>query len=93
MSAVGRAASRERLASLTSTLGAGVLGAGIGVAAAGLLEGLVVPLLLVRLVMHGWGMADAHALGSRQDRPAWSAILYWACWLALLAIAAYALAS
>lgn len=84
----GQSGSRASLANLTSTVGAGVLGAGIGVVAADLLRGAGVALLVVGAIMHGWGMADRHRLDRDAPRPLWSAALYWLCWAALAMIAA-----
>ena len=79
---------RLRLAELSSSLGAGVLGVGLGVLLAAYLGGLGVAILIVGLVLHAWGMTDKHALERRagERRPAWSTALYWICWLALGAL-------
>ena len=86
------AARRLRLAELTSGLGAGVLGLGIGILAADYLRGLGLPLLLSGLLLHGWGMADKQKLErtAGADRPWWSTLAYWMCWLFLVALAIYA---
>ena len=85
-----RLASRLKLAELTSSLGAGVLGAGIGVLLAAWLGGLALPILAIGLVMHAWGMRDKHALEAGTPQPAWASVLYWACWLILAGLALYA---
>lgn len=87
-----RLASRLKLAELTSSLGAGVLGAGIGVLLATWLDGLALPILAVGLLLHAWGMRDKHALEAGVVQPVWSSALYWACWLILAALALYAIA-
>ncbi len=87
-----RLASRLKLAELTSSLGAGVLGAGIGVLLATWLDGLAVPILAVGLLLHAWGMRDKHTLEAGASQPAWASALYWACWLLLGALALYAVA-
>ena len=84
--------SRLKFAELTSSLGAGVLGAGIGVLLATYLGGLGLPILGVGLLLHAWGMRDKHMIEAGGAQPAWSVALYWICWLGLAAIAAYALA-
>ncbi len=58
----GSLARRLRLAELTSGLGAGVLGLGQGVLAAGFLRGLGLPALIAGLLLHVWGMTDRHRL-------------------------------
>lgn len=87
-----RSAERLKLAELTSSLGAGLLGGGIGVLLAGHLAGLGLPVLVLGLVMHAWGMRSKHELEAGAPRPSWSAPLYWACWLALGALALYSIA-
>jgi hypothetical protein len=87
-----RLASRLELAELTLSLGAGVLGAGIGVLLTTWLDGLGLPILAVGLLLHAWGMRDKHALEAGAPQPAWSTALYWACWLILGALALYAIA-
>jgi len=62
---------------LSSSLGAGVLGVGIGDLLAARLGGLGDAILLVGLVHHTWGMTDKHALERRagEVRPACSTAL------------------
>ena len=86
-----RRASRLKLAELTSSLGAGVLGAGIGVLLAAWLGGVALPILATGLAMHAWGMRDKHALEAGAAQPSWATALYWACWLTLGALALYAI--
>ncbi|MDR7402661.1 MAG: hypothetical protein QN155_10590 [Armatimonadota bacterium] len=87
-------ARRLRLAELTSGLGAGVLGLGIGVLFGGLLGGLGLPILVGGLVMHTRGMADKHRLENARGAPSlwWSTLLYWICWVFLGALAVYVVA-
>ena len=84
-------ARRLRLADLSSSLGAGVLGVGIGVVAAGYLQGLGLPILGAGALLHGWGMADKHRLQAKGGAPGvwWSTLLYWICWAGLAALAVY----
>lgn len=82
---------RLKFAELTSSLGAGVLGAGIGVLLAAYLGGLGVPILVLGLVLHAWGMRDKNVIEAGGVQPRWSIALYWACWLALAGVAVYAL--
>jgi hypothetical protein len=85
-------ASRLKLAELTSSLGAGVLGAGIGILLAGYLGGLGLPVLVLGLVLHAWGMRDKHALEAGAPQVWWSTALYWICWVALAGLVVYAVA-
>ena len=84
-------ANRLRLAELTSGLGAGVLGVGVGVLFASALRTIALPLLVIGLAMHAWGMADKHRLEAQtaESPPWWSAAFYWICWIALLGVAVY----
>jgi hypothetical protein len=83
---------RLRVAELSSSFGAGVLGLGIGVLVASYITGLGWPILVVGLVLHAWGMADKHRIESQQGVPRvwWSTLLYWVCWTAFAAIVVYA---
>lgn len=78
---------RLRLAELTSGVGAVVLGTGLGVLAADRLGRFGLPLLLVGLVAHAWGMFDKHRVERQANAPDvwWEPIAYWACW-GLLAV-------
>lgn len=84
---------RRRVASLTSTTGALLLGLGLGALFPGALgsgDGATA-LVLVGLAMHGWGMLDLRRLdrGGRTGRaPWWADAPYWLCWLALAAVLA-----
>jgi hypothetical protein len=82
---------RLRTADLTSSLGAGVLGLGIGVLLASRLGGLGLPILVIGLLLHAWGMTDKHRIEARRGAANvwWSTLLYWICWGALAALAAY----
>jgi hypothetical protein len=76
-------ASRRKQADLASSAGAGVLGAGLGILLAERLAALAVPLLLVGVALHGWGMLEKRRLEAGMPVPRWSLALYWLCWAAL----------
>jgi hypothetical protein len=84
-------ARRVRLAEITSGLGAGILGLGIGVVIAPYLTGLGLLVVAVGLVLHAWGMADKHRLEAKQGIPEvwWSTFFYWVCWVSLAAVTIY----
>lgn len=86
---------RLKRAEITSTVGAGVLGGGFALLLAELLRRVAVPLLLLGLVMHAWGMYDKDRLDAGVTGPRiwWAEALYWGCWIALLALAAYVTAT
>lgn len=83
--AVDGATARLKRADLASGVGAGLLGFGLGAGTAETVAGLAPAVLLVGLVLHGWGMVAKRAL--ERDRqaaePRWSLVLYRGCWLAL----------
>lgn len=78
-------------ADTTSSIGAGVLGAGLALLVPNRLAAHAVPILLTGLVMHVWGMYDKHRLESRAGaaRLWWAELLYWGCWAGLLALVVY----
>ena len=83
---------RLKQAHLLSSVGALVLGVGIGVIAAPTLGPLAIPIFLLGCISHGWGMIMTHRI-EEMDRYApsnWEAILYWGCWVALGIVAALA---
>ena len=81
-------------AELLSSLGAGVLGAGIALLLAKLLADYAIPILLLGLVSHTVGMTQKHSLEGQDNttRVWWVEALYWFCWIALAALLLYILA-
>ena len=81
------------MAELTSGVGAVVLGIGLGVLLSGPLSGWGVPLLLLGILVHGWGMYDKHCLERAANAPEvwWETALFWLCWV-LLAVGVLAAA-
>ncbi|MCI0488707.1 MAG: hypothetical protein L0229_19125 [Blastocatellia bacterium] len=77
-----------RRAELLSSVGAGVLGAGLALLFAQALAPYSIPILLVGLFAHAWGMFQKHKLESQTaiTRIWWAEALYWACWLALVVL-------
>jgi hypothetical protein len=76
---------RVKKAELLSSLGAGVLGAGIALLLPNQLAPYAIPILLIGLISHAVGMSQKHGL-EQQDQVArirWAEALYWLCWLAL----------
>ena len=82
---------RRKKVELLSTVGAGLLGAGIALLLRRFLEAFAVAILGVGLAMHGWGMYSNRLLeNATKIRPArWQEILYWSCWVALLTLVVY----
>jgi drug/metabolite transporter (DMT)-like permease len=78
-------ASRHKRAELAGSAGAGVLGAGLGALFAQWAAPFAVVLLVLGVLLHGWGMVEKRRLEAGATSPAWSKALYWVCWI-LLAI-------
>ena len=76
-------ASQQKRAELAGAAGAGVLGAGLGVLLAQWAAPYGSPLILVGILMHGWGMLEKHRLEMGAEIPFWSKALYWGCWIFL----------
>ena len=87
----GLAPIRFKRAETTSAIGAGVLGAGVALLFAELLRSYAVPILVLGLVMHSWGMYDKHRLEVNEGavRIWWVEALYWGCWVALAGLLVY----
>jgi hypothetical protein len=77
---------REKLAQLTSSIGAGILGVGIGAMIARPLAGLEGVVIAVGLILHLWGMVDNHRAERGSPQPSWATVTYWACWIGLVAL-------
>lgn len=73
-------------AQLTSAVGAGVLGAGLGVMTSQWLRPYALSILALGIVMHAWGIYDKHRLEAGGLRIWWSELLYWICCGGLLAL-------
>lgn len=78
---------REKLGQLTSSVGAGILGVGIGAMVARPLDGLEPVIIGAGLVLHLWGMIDNHRADAGSPQPWWSTAVYWICWIGLAALA------
>jgi hypothetical protein len=80
-------------AETTSTVGAGVLGAGLALLVADRLAAFALPILFTGLVTHVWGMYDKHRLEGRagESRLWWTEMLYWGCWIGLFVLLVYVL--
>lgn len=91
MSRVNEQYSRGKRARLLSGVGAITLGMGIGLFFSGFLTPYTMPLLLIGLLAHVWGMVYEHKLerASAGVRLGWAELLYWSCWIALLIFSVY----
>ena len=77
---------REKLGQLTSSVGAGIVGVGIGAMVARPLDGLEPVIIGAGLVLHLWGMIDNHRADTGKQQPWWSTAAYWICWIGLAAL-------
>ena len=79
---------KMKWAQLLSTLGAGVLGAGIALLFPNNLAPYAIPILILGLAAHAVGMFQMRGLEQQSKRPrvGWMEALYWLCWLALAAL-------
>lgn len=83
--------SRIKAAELLATLGAAVLGAGVALLLQRWLVRFAVPILIVGLAIHAWGMFQkrrAESAGNVRRAP-WESALYWMCWASLAGLIAY----
>jgi ABC-type phosphate/phosphonate transport system permease subunit len=83
--------SRIKQAELLSTVGAGVLGAGLALLLLRWLAPFAVLIAIVGLAAHVWGMFTKHRIESAENvqRAPWESFVYWACWLILAGLIAY----
>lgn len=81
----------RKVAELTSALGAGVLGVGIGLFFAKPLASYALGFVVVGLFTHGWGMYERHRfdLSGAPSTPEWTKWIYWICWLMMIGLAVY----
>ena len=82
-------------AELLSSVGAGVLGAGIALLVAEVLEPFAVAILTIGLLAHSWGMYQKHLLERHAAvvKVWWAEPLYWLCWLTLAVLVLWVVAS
>jgi hypothetical protein len=80
--------SEIRKAEILSTVGAGVLGAGLALLLHRWFAAVAIPLLILGAGVHGWAMFWRHRLESGHGviRARWEQAVYWLCWAALAAI-------
>jgi hypothetical protein len=83
----------NKLADLTSSTGALILGIGIGIYLAGALRAAALGFLLVGALLHGWGMFDKHKslIAATASPPLWWRALYVTCWVGLVVLLGYAI--
>ena len=79
---------RLHMAEMTSSVGALVLGIGVGAFIASSLRDVAVGVFFVGLALHAWGMWDKHHVEARlaAPEPVWAKTLFWLCWIMLVAV-------
>lgn len=79
---------RLKRAELLSSVGAGVLGAGLALFFTEALGPYKLAILVLGLFTHAFGMFRKHRLENQQNmvRVWWAEALYWICWLGLLVL-------
>jgi hypothetical protein len=85
---------RAKQADLAGSSGAGILGTGLGVLLTEfvppeLAQPLAFALVVIGIVLHGWGMLEKRRLEAGVSIPQWSKALYWLCWAALAVLLAW----
>lgn len=83
----------SKKADLASGFGAGILGAGLGALLGQYVGPVGVPLVILGIGLHAWGMFENHRLESGAARVWWADALYWFCWIVLVLIGAVILVS
>lgn len=86
-------AARRKRAEVAGSVGAGVLGLGLGVVLAAALQEVAPVLLVAGAGLHVWGMWTVHRIdrGSVTGDAVWVRALYGLCWALLAAFALYLL--
>lgn len=76
---------------MLSAVGAAVLGAGVALLLERWLAAFAVPIIVVGLATHAWGMFDKHRIETTENvrRAPWENLVYWTCWLSLGGLIAY----
>lgn len=84
---------RVKRVELLVSVGAGVLGAGIGALFSSVLGSTGMALVAVGAAMHAVGMWHRHRLDLAADAalPTWASVSYWGCWVVLALLAGYTL--
>lgn len=78
-------AGKEKLAETASTIGAGIIGFGLGTLLSNYFSQYTPWIILVGLVMHSIGMYKMRF----EYKTTGAKILYWLCWIILFGLAVY----
>ena len=77
---------KEKLTETASTIGAGIIGFGLGTLLPNYFGQYAAWIILVGLIMHSIGMYE---LRFKYKSNTWTKILYWTCWIILFGLAVY----
>lgn len=83
-----RTLTKAKLEELASTVGAGTLGFGLGALLSNYIRQYAFGIILIGLIMHGWGMYGTH---HQKKEISWINLLYWFCWIIIIGLAVYVL--
>lgn len=88
---IGSAHSRLKVAELTSGIGAGVLGLGLGARFSDHLKSFSVLIIVIGLFAHALGMFDKHRIEKEGEvfPPVWTKFVYWICWAGIVGLIVY----
>ncbi len=84
-----RTLTKAKLEELASTVGAGILGFGLGALLSNYIQQYAFGIILIGLIMHGWGMYTTHHQNKKEI--SWINLLYWFCWIIIIGLAVYVL--
>ncbi len=93
---------KTKVAEIASTLGAGILGFGMGALLGDYIQQYSFWIILIGLIMHGWGMYKTHQNKKESGHEnsisqiklsefSWINLLYWLCWVIIVGLAIYVL--
>src|SRR3990170_3778607 len=83
--------SRVKQAELASTLGAGIIGFGLGAYLANYFEPYAIWTIVIGIALHGVAMYKKAEI--KPTKLKWAKWLYWLCWAIIIVLAIYILAS
>lgn len=98
-----RTLTKAKLEELASTVGVGIIGFGLGALLANFIQQYAFGIILIGLIMHGWGMYRAHHRNKKErdhinsisqikvSEISWINLLYWFCWIIIIGLAIYVL--
>ena len=83
--------SKLKTAELTSALGAGIIGLGLGVYLANYFEPYAIWTIVIGIALHGLAMYKKAEM--KPAKLKWAKWLYWLCWAIIIGLAIYIIVS